>query len=224
MGRAATLLSISDRWSDGSRDSLPKRQPEDTPSSKGEPLRCRKATWHKRHHFHHDDREAHHCADRGDRDAFPYAATARERNEGKAGRAPADCPNRGAHLADRHEHCVAKEGGRAGETRNECNRRGWSSERWIHDAERGMDETAPAECVHQPRGGDEVSMEHLEERQYGGGENQPGYPGWCECAQERYDALEMLRDDVGPRVHPRDDVGDDDVEQPAGEECSGDGP
>ena len=201
MGRAATLLSISDRWSDGSRDSLPQRQSQNTPSDKGEPLRCRKAPRHKRHHFHHDNREAHYCADRGDRDTVPYAVTARERNEGETGGAPSDCPNRRAYLADRNQHRVAEEGGCAREASNERDRRGWSSERWIHGAERGMDEAAPAQRVHQSRGGDEVSIEYLEQRQYGGRENQPRDPGCAECARERHIGAKMLRDDSGPGVH-----------------------
>src|SRR6266849_1203090 len=172
MGHVATRLLISNRWSGGSRDSSPKRQPEDPPSTKGEPFHRSKASRHRRHHLYHYDRDAHDSAERGHRGPGPYATTARERDEGKAGSTPADRPNRGTHVADGYEGCVAEECRRAGENRHERDRQCWSSEPRIQGAEPGRDQSAPSERVEQSRGRDEVSIEHLEQRQAGARENE----------------------------------------------------
>src|SRR5207247_9277369 len=86
-----------------------------------------------------------------------------------------------------------------------------------------MDEAAPPQRVDQSRRGDEVAVENREQRQYGGSENQPRDPGRAERTRERRVRAEMLRDDVGPRVYPRDGTDDDDLEQAARQQCRRDG-
>src|SRR2546423_659281 len=101
--------TISDRWSDGSRGSLPQRQPEQTPRDKGDPLRSRKATRHSGHHLHQDNRHTHDRAGYGERGAVSVAAAARERDEGKARRAPPHPRDRRSDLRDRDQQRIPQE-------------------------------------------------------------------------------------------------------------------
>jgi len=142
---------------------LAQRQPQHTPSRKGQPFHSRKASRYRRHHFHQDDRDAHHRADHRDGDAVSQVLAPRQRNERQARGAPADSSDRRADFADRHEHRVAEECGGGSRNRHKCDRQRGRPESRLHRAERGMDQPTPPECVDQPRGRDEIPVEDLEE-------------------------------------------------------------
>jgi len=88
---------------------------------------------------------------------------ARQGDERQARGAPADRSDGSANFTDRDEHGVAEECGGGSGNRHERDCENGSAESGMHRAERGMDQSAPPECVDQPRGRDKIAVEDLEQ-------------------------------------------------------------